>query len=242
MGNVLENIVIGLVCFLFGYFLGGIPNGVVIGKIFFHKDPRDYGSHNSGGTNVGRVFGKWVGILVIALDMIKCMLAFWVIWAILRFSGIREVVNVFDDGVFYNWLAPLGAAIGHCYSPYLKFKGGKAVACYMGLIGGTSWPGFILCWLAFMPLFLGKKIVSIASLVSGGILCLFEWLMYLLVQFAGMNGAICQWNFGFGGGLNYGWEAASVTTLIYIMLVIRHAANIKRLKNGEEAPLVWPSK
>jgi hypothetical protein len=92
------------------------------------------------------------------------------------------VVAVFDDGVFYNWLAPLGAAIGHCYSPYLKFKGGKAVACYMGLIGGTSWPGFILCWLAFMPIFLGKKIVSIASLISGGILCVFEWLMYVLVQ------------------------------------------------------------
>jgi glycerol-3-phosphate acyltransferase PlsY len=42
------------------------PNGVVIGKVFFHKDPRDYGSHNSGGTNSGRVFGKWIGILVIA--------------------------------------------------------------------------------------------------------------------------------------------------------------------------------
>jgi glycerol-3-phosphate acyltransferase PlsY len=65
--------------------------------------------------------------------------------------------------------------------------------------------------------------------------------MYILVAFAGMNGRSCQWNFGFGGGLNYGWESASVVTLIYIMLVIRHAANIKRLSKGEEARL-WPSK
>src|SRR5574344_2692433 len=174
MGNVLENIAIGLVCFLFGYFLGGIANGVVIGKVFFHKDPRDYGSHNSGGTNCGRVFDKWIGILVIALDMMKCMIVFWSVWAVLRFSGLRGAISLFDDGVFYNWLAPLGAAIGHCYPIYLHFKGGKAVACYMGLLGGTSWLSFILCWLSFMPLFLGKKIVSIASLISSGFLCLYE--------------------------------------------------------------------
>ena len=70
MENIWGNIAVAVVCFLFGYLLGGIPNGVVIGKVFFHKDPRDYGSHNSGGTNSGRVFGKWIGILVIGLDMI----------------------------------------------------------------------------------------------------------------------------------------------------------------------------
>src|SRR5574344_3062888 len=102
MGNVLENIAIGLVCFLFGYFLGGIANGVVIGKVFFHKDPRDYGSHNSGGTNSGRVFGNWLGILVIALDMMKCMIVFWSVWAVMPFSGIREAFWIYDDGVLYT--------------------------------------------------------------------------------------------------------------------------------------------
>lgn len=242
MVNIWENIAAALVCFLFGYFLGAIPTGVLIGELFFHKDPRDFGSHNSGGTNSGRVFGKRIGILVIALDMIKCLTSFWVVWAIMRFSGIREAFWIFDDGVLYTWLAPLGAAIGHCYSIYLKFKGGKAVACYMGVLGGTSWLSFLLCLLSFMPLFLYKKIVSIASIVSSAILCLYSWAMAFLVMFAHLDGELFQWNFGLGGGLNYGWESASVLTLICLLLIFRHAANIKRLAKGEEAPLYWPSK
>ena len=63
------NILAPIVCFIVGYFFGAIPNGVLIGKIFFHKDPRNYGSGNSGGTNTGRVFGKKVGFICIALDM-----------------------------------------------------------------------------------------------------------------------------------------------------------------------------
>jgi glycerol-3-phosphate acyltransferase PlsY len=104
----------------------------------------------------------------------------------------------------------------------------------MGSSAGRVGLGFILCWLAFMPIFLGKKDRLIASLVSGGILCVFEWLMYFLVRLRRNERTDFQWNFGFGGGLNYGWESASVVTLIYIMLVIRHAANIKRLRKAKK--------
>jgi glycerol-3-phosphate acyltransferase PlsY len=85
-----ENIAVGLVCFLFGYLLGGIPNGVVIGKYFFKKTRGTMVPTIPAAPTSGRVFGKWIGILVIALDMVKCMLAFWVIWAILRFSGFGK--------------------------------------------------------------------------------------------------------------------------------------------------------
>ena len=54
----LANCLIGLSCIIGGYLFGSIPNGVLIGRIFFHKDPRDYYSHNSGGSNVGRVSGR----------------------------------------------------------------------------------------------------------------------------------------------------------------------------------------
>jgi glycerol-3-phosphate acyltransferase PlsY len=173
--------------------IGGIPNGVIIGKTFFGKDPRDYGSHNSGGTNSGRVFGKAIGITVIVLDILKAIVAFWAAWAILRFSGVRSIEGapLFDDGVFYNWLTLLGVAVGHCWSPYLKFKGGKTVACYMGAVGGTSWLGGILCFIAFfVPYAFKKGVVSVASLLSGAVLCLFEWAMYLIVALSGWPGTI----------------------------------------------------
>lgn len=242
MNEVGLNILVAISCLLFGYLVGGIPNGVVIGKVFFKKDPRDFGSHNSGGTNCGRLFGKWIGILVIALDILKAAIAFWSVWAILRFSGIRSVAPLFDDGAFYNWLTGLGVALGHCYSPYLHFKGGKTVACYMGLVGGTSWIGFLLCWSAFMPLFLRKKVVSLSSLISGGVLCVSQWVIYLIAFLCHWDDSILMWNFGLGGGLWIGWESSSVITVIYLIMIFRHRANIERLKNGEEAPLVWPTK
>lgn len=245
MKEIWLNILVAFLAFIFGYVIGGIPNGVIIGKTFFGKDPRDYGSHNSGGTNSGRVFGKAIGITVIVLDILKAIVAFWVAWAILRFSGVRSIEGapLFDDGVFYNWLTLLGVAVGHCWSPYLKFKGGKTVACYMGAVGGTSWLGGILCFIAFfVPYAFKKGVVSVASLLSGAVLCLFEWAMYLIVALSGWPGTILMWNFGAGGGLYFGWESASVVTLIYLILVLRHSANIKRLKEGTEKPVTWPSK
>jgi glycerol-3-phosphate acyltransferase PlsY len=86
MNTALINVITALVVLLYGYLWGSIQNGVLIGKIFFKKDPRDFGSHNSGGTNSGRLFGEKIGLLVIFLDMVKGLIAFWSVWAILRFE------------------------------------------------------------------------------------------------------------------------------------------------------------
>jgi acyl phosphate:glycerol-3-phosphate acyltransferase len=239
MIGILENIAVALACFAVGYLFGGIPSGVIIGRAIFKKDPRDYGSHNSGGTNSGRVFGKWIGYLVILLDMVKTLAAFYLVWAIIRFSGLREVVSLWDDGVFYTWLAALGAAVGHCWPIYIKFKGGKAVSCFMAIVGGTSWVGFVACAVSFLPLFRKNKIVSYASLISGAILVLAEWIAVIVLFLSHFDSSILMWNFGFGGGLYLGWEMAIVVTATYTIMVIRHRANIERLRNGTEAPVPW---
>ena len=63
-----------------GYLFGSIPCGVIVSKIFFHYDIRDFGSHNSGGTNAGRVMGKKFGLLVIFLDMLKLFIPYFTVW------------------------------------------------------------------------------------------------------------------------------------------------------------------
>ena len=83
---VFYNILIALGCLLSGYLIGSFPTSVVIGKVFFHKDPRDYGSHNPGGTNAGRIFGKKVGFIIIVIDMIKTIAPLWIWWAIFTFG------------------------------------------------------------------------------------------------------------------------------------------------------------
>ena len=86
MSLISINVLYGLFAAALGYFVGSIPTGVLVGKLFFHEDPRDKGSHNSGGTNVARTFGKKYGVLVIILDMIKALIPVFVIWAIGEFS------------------------------------------------------------------------------------------------------------------------------------------------------------
>ena len=63
-----------LASLIIGYLFGSISNGILLGKILFKKDPRDYGSHNSGGTNVGRTFGKKIGLICIILDILKTII------------------------------------------------------------------------------------------------------------------------------------------------------------------------
>jgi glycerol-3-phosphate acyltransferase PlsY len=239
MNTALINVITALVVLLYGYLWGSIQNGVLIGKIFFKKDPRDFGSHNSGGTNSGRLFGEKIGLLVIFLDMVKGLIAFWSVWAIIRFTPVRTAWSLWDDGVFFNWAVFLGVVAGHCWPLYSKFKGGKAVSSFMGSLGGTSWLGVIYGFISFFPLYKTKKIVSLASVVSGGIVILITWSLVLVFWLTGWKEAsgLFMWNFGNGGGLYFCWEQATVLTMEYLLLVFRHRANIQRMREGTEKPI-----
>lgn len=239
--NILLNILVVLGCLVWGFLIGSIPTGVIVGKVFFGIDPRDYGSHNSGGTNSGRVLGKKVGILVMVLDIAKTVLAFWTVWLFLHFGPIN-LAELFDNGVLYNYLVCVAAAFGHCFSPFLKFKGGKAVACFMAIFGGSSWLGFIISLAVFFTIFLVvfKKVMSKASLLSGAVLICISGLFYLIdaVTHAEFFNVIL-WDFGLVGGVRIGWEMLVAEVIVYVLLVIRHASNIARIKKGEEKPLEW---
>ncbi len=235
------NIAVITVSLIVGYLFGSIPSGVIIGKVFFHKDPRDYYSHNSGGTNSGRVFGKKIGILVIILDMIKTALPIYAIWATLTFSGLRNYMlwdNGYDAAPLYYWLAGLAAAIGHCWPVYICFKGGKAVSCYMGTNVMTSWVEFVFAGGAYLIIAGKKKIISLASIITSIVGTLTAWIMFILAMTIKTNipfDLYYSWGFGFLPLFHFGWEFALVDTLIAPLLIFRHRANIKRLKEGTEA-------
>lgn len=112
-----------LISLIIGYLIGSIPWGVVIGKIFYHKDIREYGSGNSGGTNAGRVLGRPIGIIVILLDALKALI-------------VMIIVNKISPG--YEQYAGLAVCIGHCFPIFAGFKGGKAVASSYGYFLGLA--------------------------------------------------------------------------------------------------------
>lgn len=146
-----------LACILCGYLLGSIPFALVIGKLFYKTDVRNFGSGNLGGTNAGRVLGAKAGAAVIACDILKVVLA------IALSALISPSVSIWTG---------LAAAIGHCYPIFAHFKGGKAVATMFGFLLATSIFTFQNAWYlivplaAFLALLIVFKMVSLSSMVA----------------------------------------------------------------------------
>lgn len=144
---------------IIAYLIGSITFALVIGKVFFKTDVRNYGSKNLGGSNAGRVLGKKAGFCVMVLDVLKVIIAMW-------------IASFFKNADVTIILAGLAAGIGHCFPIWANWKGGKAVAALYGFFIGMIWFGNCSCWLFFLPLiiflvvlYIGKMI-SLASMIS----------------------------------------------------------------------------
>jgi len=177
---------------LISYSLGGIPFAFIITKIISRFDIRTKGSGNVGATNVLRILGPLPGILVLILDILKGFL-------VIRFA---------PENLLY--LSGLAVIAGHCWTPFLKFKGGKGVATTLGVLAAInlSYLGYAIA--AWLIVFLIFKTVSLSSIAAAVILPLI-----LLVK------------------------SESIQVLIFItfysaIVIYRHKQNIKRLLDGKE--------
>lgn len=134
-----------------GYLLGSIPFALVIGKLFYKTDVRNYGSGNLGGTNAGRVLGKKAGISVIACDILKVVVAVGIVSLFNREASI--------------W-AGFASCLGHCYPIFAKFHGGKAVATMFGFLLSTSIFTFQNAWYVIVPLLFFLIVLFLSKMVS----------------------------------------------------------------------------
>lgn len=142
-----------LLAALIGYLLGSIPFALVIGKFFYKKDIRNYGSKNLGGSNAGRVLGKKAGLAVMTLDILKVTMAIFVTSLFAK----KETALIF---------AGLFAALGHCFPIFAHFKGGKAVATMYGFLFGMALIGGYSFWIFFLPLLTFLVILYIGKIVA----------------------------------------------------------------------------
>lgn len=210
------------ICLLIGYLFGSISNGIILSKKVYNKDVRDYGSHNSGGTNMGRVFGLKAGLITIALDMLKTIIPFYACYLIIKFTSLNTLMDSYDLATIGAMTCGLGGVLGHCFPIFYHFKGGKAVSCMAGIIIASSWSLLIVGIIIFFSIFLTSHKVSLSSIFSslGTALCSFA--LIFLPNFL-MN-AHLQASYIFSGFM-----------LVYsIILIIRHHSNIQRLLNGTE--------
>lgn len=238
MGIVGTNIVVTLVVAILSYLFGAIPTGVIIGKVFFHKDIRQYGSGNTGGTNAGRILGKKVGIIVIILDMLKTVVPMYVVWAILTYSGLHGKLiwdNGFDPLPLYYWSTIFFATLGHCWSIFLGFKGGKAVSCFMGALVLVSWVQFVVLGIVYFSVAIKGKYISLASIISALVGTLVGWIIAIIAISVPWNPHALTWLFTLWEAPLLAIEYAIVNTIVAAILIFRHRTNIQRLRQGTES-------
>ncbi len=219
--EILYKILIILVCALLGYLFGSISSGIILSQIKYKKDPRDYGSHNSGGTNVGRTFGLKSGLITIFFDVLKTIIPIWTCYFVLKYTGLNQF-GMLEYGYL---VCAVFTLIGHCYPIYHHFKGGKAVSCFGGVVLATSWALGIYGFILFASVILISKKVSLGSILGSFLIALSSFLLMLLPNFL--------MNFGMNASILY-----SCTLIVCsLFLIYRHKSNIVRLIHHEENEL-----
>jgi acyl phosphate:glycerol-3-phosphate acyltransferase len=190
------------------YLLGAIPFAVILGRLFYQVDVRKHGSGNAGATNVMRVLGLKAGLAVLLLDGLKGVAA--VLFAMLVHPEYLSATTA--DWVLIG--ASFAAVLGHSYSPYLGFAGGKGVATAAGallVVMPAVWPILLVVFVV---------VVGVSRMVSLGSVVIAALFPVLVVVF-------------------YGDRLAFVIfSLVATSLVIwRHRSNIARIAHGEEAKM-----
>ena len=179
---------------LYSYLLGSIPFGLVITKIFLKKDIRKTGSGNIGATNVLRTGKKYLAALTLFLDSLK------------GYAAVFITTETFQDLYLYSAFFCL---VGHIYSIWLKFKGGKGVATFLGIIFVLSYDYFIifiLSWLILIVIFKYSSLSSMCSVLSVSIYDYFFTEKSIMLFF----------------------------TISFILIIYTHKNNLRQLINKKE--------
>ena len=179
---------------LYSYFLGSIPFGLILTKTILKKDIRKVGSGNIGTTNVLRTGNKFLAIATLVLDLLK------------GFVAVYFTLIYFESLASYSALI---CFIGHIFPVWLKFKGGKGVATYLGVILALSYKFFFIFGISWITLSIIFRLASLSSMVS-------SLMVFLYGYFFAIN--------------NY----SMLLFIFFVIILFTHKENIVRLKNSKE--------
>jgi glycerol-3-phosphate acyltransferase PlsY len=184
-----------VVAFVLGYLLGSIPFGLILTKLAGTQDLRSIGSGNIGATNVLRTGRKGLAAATLLLDMLK--------------GTAAVVISGYFAGPNAAMLAALGAFLGHLFPVWLKFKGGKGVAVYIGVLLGLFWPAALVFCLIWLATAFTSRYSSLSALVASFVTPIFLWWFGHLAL-------------------------SSLFAVLTMLLFYLHRENIKRLQAGTE--------
>jgi len=186
------------VALILGYLLGSIPFGLVLTKLAGTEDLRSIGSGNIGATNVLRTGRKGLAVATLLGDALKGTLA--------------VIIAGYYGGPDAAMLAALGAFLGHLFPVWLKFRGGKGVAVYIGILIGLFWPAAVVFCVIWLTTAIVTRYSSVAALVASVVTPIFLWWFGHLAL-------------------------ASLFAVLTLLLFYKHRENIMRLQAGTEGKI-----
>ena len=179
---------------IISYLMGSIPFGFILTKVFLKKDIREIGSGNIGATNALRTGNKAIGYLTLILDISKAVVP------------VIYVKIIYQDFIY---ITSLCAFLGHVFPIWLKFKGGKGVATYLGILFAINFYFGIVFIVSWLITFFISKFSSLSSLVGSASIPIY---LLILNQF----------------------DQIFFFIILFVLIFFTHRENIKRLKNKEE--------
>lgn len=198
---------------LLSYLLGSIPSGFLVAKAK-GVDIRSVGSGNIGATNVFRILGKGAGIFVLTADAVKGVAAVMIAEPVVRqyFFPSDNLTNFGRPEIYdyFREVAGICAILGHNYTCWLKFKGGKGVATTAGVFAALAPAAFSIALATWLVVFAASRYVSLASIVAAVALPIAVWLTG--------NGALL----------------IGISAVLGALAIYKHKANIERLLAGTE--------
>ena len=186
-----------IIVVIYSYLFGSIPFGLILTKIFLKKDIRTFGSGNIGTTNVLRTGNKFLAMSTLALDLLKGYISVYI--TIFYFENLTS-------------LSALICFIGHIFPIWLKFKGGKGVATYLGIILALSYKFFLIFIVSWISLSLLFRFASLSSMIS-------TLIVFLCAYFFEINNNIL------------------ILFIFFVVILFTHKENILRLKSSTETKI-----
>jgi acyl phosphate:glycerol-3-phosphate acyltransferase len=191
------------------YFLGSIPTAVWVGKARYGIDVREHGSKNAGATNTFRVLGRKAGRTVLAIDVLKGMIAVLLPYFVLPYEFTApELTHV-------QLAASFLAVLGHVFPVFAGFKGGKGVATSLGVIVGLQPLAAAICLGIFLFVFIVSKYVSLGSITAALAFSVLLWFAFPIQTFA----------------------LPVFGTLLSVIVIVAHRKNIGRIIEGTESKM-----
>ena len=184
-----------IIIILISYVMGSIPFGLILTKIFLNKDIREIGSGNIGATNVLRAGNKVVGYLTLILDVLKAIIP--IIYIKLNYPDLIYVSS-------------LSVFLGHVFSIWLKFKGGKGVATYVGILFCINYFLGVIFVISWLIIFIISKFSSLGSILSSLVIPIYIF-------------------------LNSDYNNEYFFVIMFVLILFTHRENVKRLINKEES-------